>query len=135
MKRNTVDSWSSQVVPAEADEQKWLVKWIEMNTARFPELRMFYHIPNEGKRSWRQGRELKDQGLRKGVPDNCLPVPRGKYHALYIELKRTVGGRASDEQKAWVDDLNRAGNRAVICKGWAEAAEEIMRYLKGGTGG
>lgn len=133
MRRNTVDSWSSQVVPLEAEEQKWLLQWVELNTQAHPELSLFYHIPNEGKRSWQQGRALKDQGMKKGVPDNCLPVARGKYHALYIELKRTRGGRPSAEQIEWIDALNQAGNRAVICEGWEEAAQEIMRYLKGGV--
>ena len=133
MKRNTVDSWSSQIVPTEAEEQKALIKWAVMSAAKYPELRLLYHIPNEGLRSWHQGRELKDQGLRKGVPDLCLPVARGGYHALYIEMKRRKDGKTSAEQKAWLDDLNRTRNRAVICEGWAEAAEEIMRYLKGGA--
>ena len=69
--------------------------------------------------------------MKKGVPDNCLPVPKGKYAALYIELKRKKDSKVSDEQRGWIDALNRAGNRAVICKGWEEAAAEIMAYLKG----
>lgn len=28
---------------------------------------------------------IKRQGVRAGVPDLCLPVSRGKYHALYIQ--------------------------------------------------
>lgn len=117
--------------PLEEQEQKWLLKWAELNTAAHPELALFYHIPNEGKRSYRAGKELVEQGLKRGVPDNCLPVPKGKYAALYIELKRKKGSKVSDEQRGWIDALNRAGNRAVICYGWEEAAAEIMAYLKG----
>lgn len=117
--------------PLEEQEQKWLLKWVELNIPAHPELALFYHIPNEGKRSYRTGRELVAQGMKKGVPDNCLPVPKGKYAALYIELKRKKGSKISDEQRGWIDALNRAGNRAVICKGWEEAAAEIMAYLKG----
>jgi len=117
--------------PLEEQEQKWLLKWVELNTAAHPELALFYHIPNEGKRSYRTGRELVEQGMKRGVPDNCLPVPRGKYAALYIELKRKKGSKTSEEQRGWIDALNRAGNRAVICKGWEAAAAEIMSYLKG----
>jgi len=117
--------------PLEEQEQKWLLEWAELNTAAHPELALFYHIPNEGKRTYRAGRELVKQGMKRGVPDNCLPVPRGKYAALYIELKRKKGSKTSDEQRGWIDALNRAGNRAVICYGWEAAAAEIMAYLKG----
>ena len=124
---------AADVIPAplEEQEQKWLLEWAELNTAAHPELALFYHIPNEGKRTYRAGRELVKQGMKRGLPDNCLPVPRGKYAALYIELKRKKGSKTSDEQRGWIDALNRAGNRAVICYGWEAAAAEIMAYLKG----
>lgn len=124
-------SWDMSVIPKEAQEQKWLLEWVALNTAAHPELALFYHIPNEGKRSYSSGRELVMQGMKRGVPDNCLPVPKGEYGALYIELKRRHGGNVSDEQRGWIDALNRAGNRAVICYGWEAAAEEIMKYLAG----
>lgn len=116
-------------VPKEEQEQRWLLDWVWLNAAAHPELALFYHIPNEGKRSERQGYELKRQGMRPGFPDNCLPVPRGPYGALYIELKRTAGGRVSEDQKWWIDALNRAGNCAMVCKGWESAALAIRKYL------
>ena len=117
--------------PLEAEEQRALMQWARYNTAAHPELKLLYHVPNEGKRSYHAGRELKIQGMKPGVPDICLPVPRGQYAALYIELKRKKGGTVSEHQKEWIAALNKAGNRAVICKGWEEAAEEIVKYLKG----
>ena len=119
-------------VPLEADEQKWLLEWVRLNAAAHPALRLFYHIPNEGKRTNHAGRELKEQGMRRGVPDNCLPVPRGKYGALYIELKRRQGNKPTDEQLEWIADLNAAGNLAVVCYGWEEAAIVIQNYLRKG---
>jgi len=128
--RRTMDATPA---PLEAAEQKTLLQWVRYNSAAYPELKLFYHIPNEGKRSYRAGRELKDQGLKAGVPDNCLPVARGGYHSLYIELKRQKGGKISEQQREWIDRLNRAGNKAIVCKGWEEAAEAIVKYLKGGV--
>lgn len=119
-------------VPLEETEQRNLMMWAHYNTAAHPELKLLYHVPNEGRRSYRTGRALKEQGMKAGVPDICLPVPRGKYAALYIELKRKKGGKVSDHQQEWITALNKAGNRAVVCKGWEEAAEEIVKYLKGG---
>lgn len=120
-------------VPKEEQEQRWLLDWVKLNAAAHPELALFYHIPNEGKRSERQGYELKRQGMRPGFPDNCLPVPRGPYGALYIELKRTKGGRVSDDQRWWLEALNQAGNAAVVCYGWEHAVTYIMRYLAQGV--
>ena len=118
-------------IPTEAQEQKALFEWAEWVKHRYPELALMYHIPNEARRSYALGREMKAQGLRSGVPDICLPVPRGGYGALYIEMKRRKDSRLSDNQRGWINGLNRAGNRAVVCKGWEEARNEIMNYLKG----
>ena len=63
------------------------------------------------------------------MPDICLPVQRGGHGALYIELKRQKGGVLSANQKVWLDRLNQAGNRAVVCKGWEAAREAIEQYL------
>lgn len=115
--------------PSEADEQKLLFEWAAYAEVLHPELELLHHIPNEGRRSLRMGAELKKQGMRAGVPDICLPVPRGRYHALYIEMKRPKGGRVSDAQQWWIDKLNRQGNLAVICRGFDEAKDTILKYL------
>ena len=70
-------------------------------------------------------------GLRKGVPDICLPVGRGGYHALYIELKRVKGGRVSPDQRQMLADLNAEGNFAVVCRGAEDAKKLILAYLHG----
>lgn len=116
--------------PTEAQEQRALFRWAAYETGRYPELALLYHIPNEGKRSAVTGARMREEGLRKGVPDICLPVARGPYHALYIEMKRTRGSRVSDEQRGWLNGLTRAGNRAVICKGWEAAKDELLNYLR-----
>lgn len=119
------------VTPRESDEQQALFRWAAYAAGTWPELRCMYHIPNEGQRTARTGARLKLEGLRAGVPDICLPVPRGGYGALYIELKRTKGGALSDSQRQWLDALNAAGNKAVVCYGWDAARAEIERYLEG----
>lgn len=120
-----------RAVPTESQEQQWLFKWAAYESARRPELMMLYHIPNEGKRARHTGARMRAEGLKKGVPDLCLPVPRGDYHGLYIEMKRRKGGRLSEDQRGWIDALNRMGYRAEVCQGWQDAAEMIEEYLKG----
>lgn len=116
-------------VPTESVEQQRLFDWAKRESGRWPELELLYHIPNEGKRSRKTGARLKAEGLRKGVPDICLPVARCGCHGLYIELKRTRGGRVTKDQLDWIDDLTKQGYMAAVRLGWEEAAEMIEKYL------
>ena len=120
---------STNRTPHEAAEMTWLFQWIGYASAVHPELWLAFHIPNEGLRDPRTGHNLKIQGMRPGVPDIMLPVARGIYHGLFIELKRKKYGRVSEEQAIWIDRLNRVGYRAVVCAGWEAAKGEILRYL------
>lgn len=117
-------------VPLESAEQTALFQWAEYNSRKIPELRMMYHIPNGGSRNKIEAVHLKAQGVKSGVPDICLPIARGKSHGLYIELKRQSGGTISEHQKKWITALNNQGYKAVICKGWQDAAETIKKYLE-----
>ena len=132
MERMTVDEWkdeSPQV--SESVEQQRLFQWAEGMSLKYPELASMYHIPNEGKRKRTTGARLKSMGLRKGVPDVCLPVGRCGCHALYVEMKRMKDGRPTQDQLDWIDRLTRNGNMAVVCHGWERAAELIEKYLEG----
>jgi len=71
------------------------------------------------------------EGLKKGVPDLCLPVARGKHHGLYIELKKPKGSRLSTDQEMWISALQKQGYRAQVCYGWREARDTILSYLGG----
>lgn len=116
-------------VPSESVEQQNLFRWAAV---RWPkEMRLLYHVPNEGKRSRANGARLKAEGLRAGVPDINLDVARGEYHGLRIEMKRRRGGRVSPEQAAWLEALREQGYAAVVAYGWEEAADAIEKYLRG----
>jgi hypothetical protein len=88
-----------------------------------------FAIPNAGDRPVQYTKQLIDEGMRSGVPDLCLPVARGGYHALYIELKRP-GGRLSEKQNDWINFLNDEKNLAVCCVGFSDAKRAIDDYLK-----
>lgn len=116
----------------EAQHQQYVIKWTQQASVRkkFPELKLLYHIPNERKCSAVAGRLLKLQGVKSGVPDLHLPVSRGKYHSLYIEMK-TEKGDTSDNQEWWIDELSKQGNRCEVCHGWEEAVRVLEEYLCG----
>lgn len=118
-------------VPLESNEQQTLVAWAKRHEEEWPELRMLYHIPNEGKRSRKTGARMKAEGLKSGVPDICLPVARGGHHGLYIELKRRKDSKVTKEQLEWIADLVAQGYVAAVCRGCDEAISLITRYLTG----
>ena len=125
--------------PTEHDEQVALFAWAELQEGQHPELAMLHATPNGAKVPYTRdskGRTFSPQrvalvaeGLRAGYPDVSLDVPRGKFHGLRIELKRSDGGRVSAEQQAWIDRLRYYGYSAVVCHGAAEAQQCIMAYL------
>lgn len=121
------------ITPTESEEQQTLFQWAAMQCGKYPELALMFHIPNEGKRSWAVGGRMKAEGLKSGVPDIFLPVPRGQWHGLFIEMKRTKGGTVSDCQKLWLHDLRKQGYLTEVCRGWEEAARRIKSYLGGNT--
>lgn len=114
----------------EAKIQADLFKWAELFKWKYPELKMMFHVANGGRRDLVEGYHLKQQGVKSGVPDICLPVPRGKFAGLFLELK-AKGGRLQDNQKIWLDDLARQGYKAVVCFGFDEAKAAIENYLQG----
>jgi len=118
-------------VPTEAQEQITLMNWAAMQSGKYPELKLLYHVPNGGSRNKAEAGRLRAEGVKAGVPDLCLPVARGGYHGLYIELKRQRGGRASDLQVEWIEALMKQGYFVAICCGWELAAKTIMKYLGG----
>lgn len=112
----------------EAQHQATIIKWTLVNRGKYPELKLLFHIPNGGARDPVEGRHLKEQGVKKGVPDLCLPVPRGQYGALFIELK-TEKGKTSEAQDWWIRELNKVGCFAEVCHGWESAVRVLEWYL------
>lgn len=114
----------------EAKHQQAVIKWSMQPKirGRWPELKLLFHIKNEERAGAREVAIDKAMGVKKGVPDLCLPVPRGPYHGLYIEMKNETG-RASEEQKWWGGELEYQGYYWAVCNGWERAVEVIEWYL------
>ena len=113
----------------EANEQAALFSWAEFIKGKHPEISLLYHIPNGGSRNRFEAANLKRQGVKAGVPDLCLPVARGGYHGLYIEMK-FGSNKTSGNQDNWLKALRVQDYCAVVCYGWQEAAETVIKYLE-----
>lgn len=114
---------------SEGEEQEALFTWARIAMSKYPELALMHHIPNGGSRTPWEARAFKRRGVVAGVPDVCLPVARGGYHGLYIELKR-IGGKTSGEQNEFMDLLNEQRYCVMVCEGWEVAKCVIEDYLR-----
>ena len=117
------------ITATEQQEQAAVIEWSLLTANKYPELWMLYHIPNGGKRDPIEAKHLQQAGVRRGVPDLCLPVARGQYHGLYIEMK-SEGGKTSPEQDDWIEALTEQGHYVEVCHGWESAVRVIEWYLK-----
>jgi len=70
---------------------------------------LFWHVPNEGKRSPWVGADLKRQGLLPGVGDVSIVSPTGRYHEIEV---KAPGGRVTQAQQTRQEQLKASG---VIC--------------------
>lgn len=115
---------------SERQHQQAVMKWARQPSIRkrWPELALLHHIKNETTGGAAEVAADKAMGVKKGVPDLCLPVARGGFHGLYIEMK-TPSGKASEAQRWWVTRLTEQGYRAVVCHGYDAAVAELCWYL------
>lgn len=114
----------------ELTEQIRVMKYCESMEAYNEEYKLIYHIPNEGKRKQRTGKNLVKAGLKKGVPDLFISVSKFGYHGLYIELKKDKKSKVEAEQINWIKRLNQQKYIATVCYGADEAIELITAYIE-----
>lgn len=115
-------------VPEEV-EQTQLFAWAKFAGGRWPELGLMHHIPNGGLRNKAVAAKLKAQGALPGVPDIFLPVARGGYFGMYVEMK-ALDGKLSEQQKEIIPALRAQGYYVVIGWGMDDAVKKIEFYLK-----
>ena len=112
-------------------EQATLLSWAAMQSGKYPELTLLFHIPNGGHRNAAEAARFKAEGVKAGVPDLFLPVARSGKHGLWIEMKRREGGRVSEHQSEWINNLREQGYAVEVCYGWEEASKVLLSYLGG----
>lgn len=79
----------------ESKHQQAVIKWSQQSSIRskWPELALLHHIKNETREGAKQIAIDKAIGVKKGVPDLSLPVPRGRYGSNSIELSPSSASR------------------------------------------
>lgn len=112
----------------EFQTQCTLIQWLAYEEKNHPEIRWLYAIPNGGKRHKAIAGQMKAMGVKAGVWDLCLPVPRGRYHGLYIEMK-TMDGELTPAQRDFGMFLDGVGYATRVCRTAPEARDKILAYL------
>lgn len=117
----------------------------QYGTAGVTVLDRIFAIPNGGLRDKVTAAKLKAEGVKDGVPDTFLPLPRSVWAGLFIEMKRPgttkagkrkavvidqQAGATSAAQDDWTGFLRSAGYGVAVAFSWDEAAKQIREYVE-----
>ncbi len=106
-------------------EQAKLFDWIRS----VKELKSYcFHIANERQCTPMQGRILKRMGVRPGVSDVFVGVPRSTYNGMFLELKAGTNV-PTESQENFMLDMASQGYYCVWAKGFEQAKQCIQDYL------
>lgn len=96
----------------------------------FPHLpdRLLFAVPNGGSRHKIEAANMKRQGVKRGVADVILQIPKKGYASLCLEFK-TPTGRQSDEQKEYQRQVEMAGSKYVVVRSVEQAIRIMQKYL------
>lgn len=102
-------------------------QWIDTQPRISPYV---FHIPNgSNKSSIMAGVRLKRSGVRAGIPDIFVAIPRGEYHGLWIEMK-SMNGKLSEAQEGYLKRFNAIGYMGQACYGFEAAKALTEAYLR-----
>ena len=112
---------------AEAHEHEIVAAWLTMHGI------FFIHVPNEGKRSWQTGKQLKRMGMTKGVADFLIFSQSPRWGSpVGLELKAVDGHVPTQAQIAFLVELQECG--WVV--DWKRGSEAAIKWLESlGYGG
>ena len=117
----------------EHTEQVAVIQWYRYQYPKYAEC--LWSIPNgshlagDARLRAIKMNNMKAEGLKVGVSDLFLMIPKSNWHGLFIEMK-VKGGKLSDSQKEFMGAATLMGYQAVVCFGFNEAKDAITKYLQ-----
>jgi len=112
---------------SEADIQSEFFEKVRLFFPKLPD-KLIFAIPNGGSRHAAEAKNLKRQGVKPGVADVILLVPKKGYASLCIEFK-TGKGKQSKSQIEFQKQAERCGSKYVIVRSVSEAINKMKAYL------
>ena len=123
---------------SEHDLQKSYFSWLASKALERPELMLAHAVPNGGMRDKITAGKLKAEGVKSGVPDVFLPLPRyiigtggfnsKDYKGLYIEFKQG-NNKPDEDQRAFCLMLDKQGYRVIVTNDLEIAIGQTIFYL------
>ena len=116
----------------EGQQQIALIKWFKYQYQG----KIIFAIPNGamlGGNKYALMRKMKQEGLLPGASDLFIPIPKGNYCGLFIEMKNLGATvcKVSEDQKWFLDEMRIAGYAAEWAAGFDKAKDIIENYMKG----
>jgi hypothetical protein len=110
------------MIPAEAQEQEVLCRWLDLMKLEY------FAVPNGGSRHFLEGKNLKKQGVKKGVSDLVVFT---SHKILFIEMKRIKKSVTSKEQIYFIENVKKLPYAdGKICYGAKEAMKFIESHIR-----
>lgn len=109
--------------------QQHLFEAYQRLSGQVPEFNWFFHVPNGGSRNIREAVKFKAMGVKAGVPDILLPVPRQGYNGLAIELK-SGKNKPTEHQLRWIEFLKEQHWYVMVCNSWEDALYLSLLYCE-----
>lgn len=112
----------------EADIQSEFFNRVKLFFPQIPD-KLLFSVPNGGSRNKIEAANLKRQGVKAGIADVILLIPKKGFACLCLEFK-TKTGKQSPEQKEFQKQAENCGSKYVIVRSVKEAIEEVKNYLE-----
>lgn len=112
------------------EEARMQTEFFDLIDVYFPSIpdKLIFAVPNGGSRHIREAINLKHQGVKPGVSDVIVLIPKKGFASLCLEFK-TSKGKQSDEQKVFQHQAESCRNKYVIVRSASQAIEELRKYL------
>ena len=112
------------------EEARIQTEFFKQVSILFPNLpdRLLFAVPNGGSRHKIEAVNMKRQGVRRGVADVILLIPKKGYASLCLEFK-TKKGIQSDDQKEFQKQAENCRSKYVIVRSAKQAIDELRKYL------
>lgn len=112
----------------ESKIQKSCVRWFRLKYRDVEPL--FFAVPNGGARDAWTAKIMHDEGVRAGVADLILLLPRHGFAAMAIEMK-TPKGRQSESQKQFQRLCGENGTLYRVVRSFDEFRRLVTQYMEG----
>ena len=112
--------------------QSACVKWFRYQYSEYKDL--LFAIPNglpifDKELRVKIYNRLNKEGLKAGVPDLFLALPRGIYHGAFIEIKYDSDGLRK-KQADMIRALEQQNYKCVVVRSVDEFIEQINEYMR-----